>query len=302
MIGVLSSVPESTGWIYLALCAGIVFSGFKVINYFHKRRSVSSEDGYIARRGFSTNTKLAVSAYCILVLALSWLVHMRSEEIAQLTRAKEIGDQASKAAVDSSKSTRDLLGGHLLNASQSGELEEVKRLLNAGAEVNTKDNDGRTALMAASRYGHTEIAKVLISKGADVNARDMIGYTALTMSCVTGHTEIVKFLISNGADVNAKDDPLLGFTALMDASAFGHTDIVKVLISNGADVNARGNSGWTALMLASDKGYAEIVKILLAKGADVNAEYEDGTTALMRAYKKGHSDVAKLLRAHGAKQ
>lgn len=57
--------------------------------------------------------------------------------------------------------------------------ETVKALVAAGAEVNAKDEDGRTALMEAADRDNSESVKILISAGAEVNAKDKEGRTAL---------------------------------------------------------------------------------------------------------------------------
>ena len=67
----------------------------------------------------------------------------------------------------------------LLDAARNGDTEAVKALIDAGAGLNAKDEDGWTALIWASEEGHTEIAKELISAGADVNAQDKDGRTVL---------------------------------------------------------------------------------------------------------------------------
>ena len=89
---------------------------------------------------------------------------------------------------------------------ESGDFAEVKRLIEAGADVNAQENDGSTALMWASLEGHAGITRLLIEAGADVNAQDNYGYIALIYTSRKGHTEVVKLLIEEGADVNAKDN------------------------------------------------------------------------------------------------
>jgi ankyrin repeat protein len=49
--------------------------------------------------------------------------------------------------------------GRFLRAAEKGNLDEVKKLLNQGIDVNIKDNEGNTALILASLYGHLEIVK-----------------------------------------------------------------------------------------------------------------------------------------------
>ena len=116
---------------------------------------------------------------------------------------------------------------YLLEAAVIDDPDKVTDALDAGANVNTKDNDGRTSLILASRHGHTEIVTMLLEKGADVNAKNNDGYTALIMASEREHMEIVIDLLANGADVNAKDDN--DYTALDWAVEFGHTSVVELL-------------------------------------------------------------------------
>ena len=86
-----------------------------------------------------------------------------------------------------------------------GNLENVKSLIDTGANIEAIDNDGKTALMLASLRGHTEIAKLLVSKGAGVNIKDPAGDSALLRASLNGNTELVEFLIANGAKNNRRD-------------------------------------------------------------------------------------------------
>ena len=134
-------------------------------------------------------------------------------------------------------------------------------LLDAGANVNAKDNHGKPALIWASIRGDTETVTMLLEKGADVNAKDKVNHdTALIEASSKGYTEIVSMLLENGADVNAKTK--YGMTALNLASQSGPTELVVKLLDAGADVNAKTRWGMTALDGASHYGNTEIVKLL----------------------------------------
>ena len=105
----------------------------------------------------------------------------------------------------------------LIYSSYSANYNLAKFSIDKGADIETKNNDGLTALMSASRYGNLEIVKLLVESGADINnAKDNIGNTALTYASYFGRLEVVIYLVENGADVNAKDE--YGETALDKAS------------------------------------------------------------------------------------
>jgi serine/threonine protein kinase len=127
---------------------------------------------------------------------------------------------------------------------EKGDINMVKKYLDAGMSANIKDNDGWTALMIAAENGHTEIVKLLLENGADVNAKDIIGWTALMIAAKNGRTKTAQLLLEKGADVNAKDNG--NWTALIYAANNNHTQTVKLLLEKGADVNVKANGGWTA--------------------------------------------------------
>ena len=117
-------------------------------------------------------------------------------------------------------------------ASQIGNTEVVRILLNYGAEVNAACDKGITPLMLAGQNGHTGVVRLLLDHGADVNAvlpkTETDGDTsALALSTLNGQQKIVRLLLEKGADrgVAAK-----GCLALFIAAKNGRWDIVRDLI------------------------------------------------------------------------
>ncbi|MGB6064639.1 MAG: ankyrin repeat domain-containing protein [Desulfomonilaceae bacterium] len=87
----------------------------------------------------------------------------------------------------------------LMEAICRNDLNQVQKVLDLGANVNSRDDRGETALMVACFEGHAEIVGLLLKRGADVNAKTKYGYTALQAASANGHTEIVDLLKGHGA-------------------------------------------------------------------------------------------------------
>ncbi|CDK30214.1 ankyrin repeat domain-containing protein [Candidatus Babela massiliensis] len=184
----------------------------------------------------------------------------------------------------------------LMLASIYGYKEIVEILIKAGADVNTKNYYGYTALIESSSNGHKEIVEMLIKAGTNVDAKNNDGYTALMWASKNGYKEIVELLIKAGADVDAKSK-YCGYTALMLASEKGHKEIVEILLQAGTNVDTKNNEDDTALIFASIYGYKEIVEILIKAGTNIEAKNNDGYTALMWASKEGHKDIVEILQS-----
>jgi ankyrin repeat protein len=165
-------------------------------------------------------------------------------------------------------------------------------MITLGADINTRDYIGQTALMKAAGAGNTEAVKLLIEKGANLDVK-INNDPILIWSIKNNKTDITIALLKKGGDVNAKDN--VGWTPLHYAAPHSHVAIVKLLIEKGADINAKDNAGWTPLHAAAKNGKTEAVKLLIEKGANLETRDNFNRTALMLALLNGNTEAIKLL-------
>jgi ankyrin repeat protein len=182
----------------------------------------------------------------------------------------------------------------LLGAVYRGNLAEVNRLLAAGANPNTPDNNGDTALMYADRVVnnslYTQIIEALLAAGADPNIQNNRGHPAIFYS----RPAMVKTFIDAGANPNIRDNE--GSTALRFlAESEEAVDLVEALLANGADPNIQDDEGNTPLMIAAANYVTYTVELLLTFGADPNIQNNEGETAIYSAAILDTIDIVRLL-------
>ena len=158
------------------------------------------------------------------------------------------------------------------DAAQRGDLDAVRRLLRAGADVNAGQGDGMTALHWAARNGELAMGETLLYAGANVDAGTRIGrYTPMHLAARGAHHEFVALLLQTGADPNAVTSNS-GATPLHLAAASGNREVIDELVSGGAQVDKReGAWGQTPLMFAAAYNRVDAIRALLDSGADANA-------------------------------
>ncbi|MEJ1930626.1 ankyrin repeat domain-containing protein [Nostoc sp. NIES-2111] len=180
----------------------------------------------------------------------------------------------------------------LINAIQEGNLEAVKALIGAGAEINPQTWNELVPLVAAVEKGNVEMIQTLIAAGADVNRLDFtIDASPLGTAIQQERTDLVKLLLDAGASPEGGD---VSNTGLALAIEQNNLEIFQMLLDAGADVNRGMEDDYRAIMLASNRGRLEMVKMLVAQGADVNA-WSQGETALLSAARNGEREVYNFL-------
>ncbi len=221
------------------------------------------------------------------------------------------------------------LNKNMLEAAKLGDIEGVKKVLEQGADVNTRSKDGRTALIEAARWGRltSTLLELLASHKADVNAVNEYGWTAMMIALNKGHLTfpLLKTFKKNGANIERdyewlkkegrlspevdamfleamkepevkKDIEKLNWQ-LFKAAEKGKIQDVKNAIEQGADVNARNNKGHTVLEACFfewpfSTDVARSIAALLSSGAMPDCTARDFITQL-----EDKSDINALERA-----
>ncbi|MEO6435222.1 MAG: ankyrin repeat domain-containing protein [Tepidisphaeraceae bacterium] len=220
---------------------------------------------------------------------------------------------------------------------QNGDIEAIKRLLDAGADVNARVTPGLRApavggdspLHLAAGAGKLEAVQLLLARGADAAAHNDLGVTPLHRAIVnpqiaeaisnaadvnvadaTGRTPLhwasndsqasaaLKILLDHGARPMPKDRD--GRTPLHLAARSGHADAIAALVSGGADVNATDRFGVTPLHLAAVEAAPRVTDLLLQAGAQPNMKDDFGSTPLLAATRADREQVVKILLTHRA--
>lgn len=205
----------------------------------------------------------------------------------------------------------------LMWAAAEGYVQIFEQLLAAGADVNSRNAEGTTALLFAVENlpstnprdapppgfpgrpgpqpaqvpivprltGHVSIIRQLLERGADIRVRNGFDETLLHLTTRKAQDGLIRELLGRGLDITACS---VGFqeTALHVAAKEGHADVVGLLCELGANVEARNRFGWTPLLWASACGWESVARELIARGADANIQAGEGaqsTSALKEA-------------------
>ncbi|XP_069989939.1 ankyrin repeat and SOCS box protein 3-like isoform X2 [Penaeus vannamei] len=160
----------------------------------------------------------------------------------------------------------------------------VKLLIKAGADPNMmKGDDWVLPLPKAITSNNIDIVKELLNAGADVNREDHHSGLPLHVATDQGLKDITELLLENKADINKCDTSGRNALHVLMFSQSHDEDIqpmLTLLLEKGIDVNVQMNDGTTPLMLAVQRRWKQAAEKLLDCGADVNIAKTDGVLAL----------------------
>jgi ankyrin repeat protein len=188
----------------------------------------------------------------------------------------------------------DMAKPELSEAVGKGDLETIRSLLDAGADIHYVRPHGYTVMIDVM-YGRSiiddeqliPVLRLLIEHGADLDAASDYGESALSVASWVGRFDAVGLLLEAGASPAP-----LGWTSLHRAVALGSVEDVRTRIEAGDDLGARDRGERIPWLLSLQTGDVEKAKMLLAAGSDRDARGRCGKTSL--TYPIGNNDFAML--------
>ncbi|MDE0000636.1 MAG: ankyrin repeat domain-containing protein [Rhodospirillaceae bacterium] len=184
-------------------------------------------------------------------------------------------------------------------AIERGDLATLEALTGSGADLEVRDAEGFTPLLAAAYDREAAMVRSLVEAGSDVHARvSGSGWTPLhavawglaPTSDSDGLIGTVTILLSADAAIEARDGAsMTSLHAAVQNSR--NSELVTALLAAGADVDPRDDAGWTPLFYAAAVGKVDAIRVLVASGADVGVRatgVERGWTPLHQAANNGH--------------
>jgi len=190
-------------------------------------------------------------------------------------------------------------------AVRSGNVSRIETLAKAGADLNSRDGNGRTPLHVATFAANRDAVRALARLGANLELLDADRYDAVTIASVADDEESLRLLLSLGASARLVTSRYDG-TALIAAAHLGHDGVVRQLIAAGAPLDHVNNLHWTAAIEAvvlGDGGqrHQRTLRALIDARTNLQLADRQGQTPLALARARGYVEMVRMLELAGAK-
>lgn len=188
----------------------------------------------------------------------------------------------------------------LIFACSNAQVEIIDSFHNVNFDI--VDNNGDATVHYAARIENAEVIKKLINNGANLNVTDARKRTSLVVALQNNNLNVANAILESHEQLDVNIISAEGKTALTIAVSIGDINIIKELVNRGADINFQNLEGVSILRLAVMGGKHDVVEFLLQNGADVNnVSSVDGDTALHCAAEYDNANIVNLLLDNGAK-
>ncbi|MFY7900337.1 MAG: ankyrin repeat domain-containing protein [Chitinophagaceae bacterium] len=165
---------------------------------------------------------------------------------------------------------------------------------NAQNKVSEKTKEANELLLAAALHGNVQDIKKALSLGADINCMNAKGETALNMVAKLSYEFLVAYLIEKGAQVNTANNDKI--TPLHWAVEYDNVVLVKLLLENGANIKATDGIQETPLHWAAWTGNIASAKLLLQYAANPYVGNNSGVTPIDLTIRQEHKKLEQLLK------
>ncbi|RDD43955.1 Transient receptor potential cation channel subfamily A member 1 [Trichoplax sp. H2] len=185
-------------------------------------------------------------------------------------------------------------------AAQGGHIKAMKICLENGTNINSTQNDGRTALHITAANGYYEATKLLLDKGASVNINNYQYRIPFFLASLYGHLPIMELLVDAGSEIDTVD--YTKKTPLMCAAAKGHIAVIDYLLQHNADISSVDEVQRTCLHLAVQNGHLQLIQhlIRISAGKFLNSADNFEKTPLHYAVENGNHQIVEILVSNGA--
>lgn len=183
-----------------------------------------------------------------------------------------------------------------------GDPQKVAALIEAGADIRYKRDDGYDALVDAVHGRDVardprllELLALLVAQGVDLSGVTTYAESGLRVLSHIGRFDAVRLLLEAGADKSH-----LGWSPLMEAVALGSLADVKAALARGAALEEQDFWSRTAWLIALSCGDIDKARLLREQGADPHAAGRCGAPPLSHAIEAHHPEMVGWLLEQGA--
>ncbi|KAL7935450.1 ankyrin repeat-containing domain protein [Trichoderma chlorosporum] len=187
----------------------------------------------------------------------------------------------------------------LCQAATIGDIQQIAGFLTQGANINGRNENGKTALQCAVLADQVDAARLLLASGASTSGSGWSGMPPLFLAASVGSLEMAKMFLSKGASIDEKSTS--GQSYFVEVVSSGNLDGIRFLLEQGCSANTKNISGEAVIANAVRKKQMDLVELLFEFGAKIGTKDIAGRNLLSVALDKKDYEMAELLLKKGAK-